>query len=204
MKKFLLSLLLTASAAVQADAIKVELIVFENLDPAAMQAEFWPANPGVPSLVNAIELPSPGEAAAGEKSWRLLPASQLALGGMVQRLRSSAGYRPLLHVGWVQPMDNSDRSPAAHVFSGMAASGDAKSSSQIDGAVAIRRGRFLHGDVDLSFRKIGAAGPVTVRLTTSRRLRSNEVHYLDHPLFGVILSVAPVQDAPSATGSRVQ
>jgi hypothetical protein len=29
------------------------------------------------------------------------------------------------------------------------------------------------------------------RLQQSRRMRSNEVHYLDHPLFGIIVQVTP-------------
>lgn len=191
MKKFLLGLLLVAVAAARADEVKVELIVFENLDPSAIQAEIWPANPGAPALDNAIELAAAG---ASEKSWRLLLPTELSMGGVMQRLRNSARYRPLLHVGWVQPMDGSDRSPAVHVFSGMTGSGDTPvSSPQINGVAAVRRNRFMHGDVDLLFKKNAAAAPITARLDASRRLRNNEVHYLDHPLFGAIIKVTPIK-----------
>ncbi len=44
------------AAADDVDLYKVELIVFENLDPDAIQAEVWPENPGTPSLDNAVEL----------------------------------------------------------------------------------------------------------------------------------------------------
>lgn len=213
MKKFLLGLLLAAAvvAAARADEIKVELIVFENLDPSAIQAEIWPANPGAPALDNAIELAAAGKTSSAavtgnsptsEKFWRLLLPTELSMGGVMQRLRNSPRYRPLLHVGWVQPLDGSDRSPAVHVFSGMAGSGDTPvSSPQINGVAAVRRNRFMHGDVDLLFKKNAAAAPITARLDASRRLRNNEVHYLDHPLFGVIIKVTPIKEATNSRGS---
>ena len=204
MKKFLVGLLLAAAvaAAACADEVKVELIVFENLDPSAIQAEIWPANPGAPALDNAIELAA---ASASEKSWRLLPPTELSMGGVMQHLRNSARYRPLLHIGWVQPMDGSDRSPAVHVFSGMAGSGDTPvSSPQINGVAALRRNRFMHVDVDLLLKKNAAAGPITARLDVSRRLRNNEVHYLDHPLFGAIIKVTPIKKATNSRGSGLQ
>jgi len=60
MKHLLLGFALLAvswtAAADDADFYKVELIVFENLDPSAIQAELWPENPGTPPLDNAVEL----------------------------------------------------------------------------------------------------------------------------------------------------
>lgn len=38
-----------------------------------------------------------------------------------------------------------------------------------------------------------AAGPRLFRLTESRRMRSRELHYLDHPLFGVLVEAWPVE-----------
>lgn len=189
-----------ASAAAANDLYKVELIVFENLDPAAQQAEHWPAHPGMPALDNALELAT--QPAASEKSpWRVLKPAELAMGGVYQRLRGSPRYRPILHTGWVQALDNTDRKVGVHVYSGMqneAASAGAGSARKIDGTVAVRRGRFLHADVDLIYIRTtsgaeansGATPPV--RLVTTRRLRNNEVHYLDHPLFGVIITVSPL------------
>jgi hypothetical protein len=39
------------------------------------------------------------------------------------------------------------------------------------------------------------------RLATTRRVRSNELHYFDHPAFGVLVRVTPVP-APDASGRR--
>lgn len=201
MKKALFTLLLLAAVAARAeDFYKVEVIVFENLDPAAAQAELWSAETGAPSLDNAVELTAISATAAADKSfWRVLTPAQLTLTGAYQRLRSSSRYRPLLHLGWVQPLDSSDRNEPVHVAT---AAGNA--AAQVNGTVALRRGRYLHADVDLVFSKKSA----TARLTQTRRLRNNELHYLDHPLFGVLISVAPLP-TPAATppprpASRVQ
>ena len=201
MPKILAGLLLTTVVSIAAadDLYKVELILFENLDPAAQQAEQWPANPGLPALDNTRELAA--LSAAPEKSpWRLLPPAELTLGGIYQRLRASTHYRPILHTAWVQPLDNSDRKVGVHVYSGMqnetASTGtDAGVTRKIDGSVSLRRGRFLYADVDIIYMKAASettARTTAVRLIDTRRLRSKEVHYLDHPLLGVILSVNPV------------
>lgn len=197
-KTSLLFLMLFCAFTARAeDLYKVEVIVFQHLDPAAAGAEVWRSQPGAPALDQALELsalasvtPADTAASASQRAgWRALTAAQLTMGGAVQRLRSSARYRPLLHVGWVQPLDNADRGAAVHVFSGMTgARDDSISPSLIDGTIAVRRGRYLHADIDLVYKK-----DVTARLTQSRRLRSKEVHYIDHPLFGVILSVSPIQ-----------
>lgn len=209
MKKLPLCLLLSLALTANADDFyKVEVIVFQHLDPAAVGAEAWPAQPGTPALDQALELSAlasaPAAVAAAQAparaGWRALPAAQLTMGGAVQRLRNSARYRPLLHVGWVQPLDNADRGAAVHVFSGMTgARDDSVSQSLINGTIAVRRGRYLHADIDLVYKK-----DVTARLTHSRRLRSKEVHYIDHPLFGVILSVSPVEKGRPGGGSRPQ
>ena len=61
---------------------------------------------------------------------------------------------------------------------------------------------YLHVDTELWWREIepGSASaqddsPTTGRvayLNEKRRLRSGEVHYLDHPLIGVMLRISPV------------
>ena len=92
-----------------------------------------------------------------------------------------------------------------------------------DGFVRLRSGRFLHLDIDFAYflapvgggpDATGAAPNATdatdatpapdreearadyARLTQSRRVRLNEIHYFDHPLFGVIVQVSLLEIAP--------
>ncbi len=216
---FLLSALISSAAA--DELYKVEFIVFENLDPAAQFSEQWPENPGQPAAENNIELSAqttPLNASAapspGENPWRQLTAAELSMGGVYQRLRASARYRPVLHMGWVQPLDNSDHTLGVHVRGDAMSAVNpasamlANSPSTVDGTVALRRGRFLHTDVDLVYSKAATPAenasvnpPLQVRMTDSRRLRNNELHYLDHPLFGVIITVNPVE-SNAASGAQ--
>jgi hypothetical protein len=234
MKRLLLGFALLALPwAVWADDIalyKVELIVFENLDPSAINAEAWPENPGTPPLDNAVDLAT--ITTAPGRTWQWLDHSQLGLNAQVRRLEHSQHYKTILHVGWIQPVDSSDKGQAVHIFDGMAAdhgAADAQARANVppeaqtttaaprilDGTFTLREGRFLHVDVDLGYTKTvtvdasppasdAAAGTDTtaaapppqtkqlyVRMTQSRRIHSGELHYLDHPLFGVLFEVAP-------------
>ena len=74
-----------------------------------------------------------------------------------------------------------------------------------DGIIRLRKSRFLHLDVDFAYFpdvleqpglqvRDETAGNVRlstdyVRLTESRRVKPDELHYFDHPLFGLIIQV---------------
>ena len=75
-----------------------------------------------------------------------------------------------------------------------------------DGTIRLRSSRFLHVDVDFAhFPGFLLNGETPdkeegslfvqqqadyVRLQESRKIRLNEIHYFDHPIFGVILRVS--------------
>ncbi len=78
-----------------------------------------------------------------------------------------------------------------------------------DGLIRLRSSRFLHLDVDFAYfpdvpEESGPDSPAGeaasgaldqysadyVRLTESRRIKLNEMHYFDHPIFGVIVQVS--------------
>jgi hypothetical protein len=74
------------------------------------------------------------------------------------------------------------------------------------GTIRVHLGRFLHITLDLTYQT-GAAATVGLtandglgevafapryRLQTTRNARSGEVHYFDHPAFGVLVRVTPV------------
>lgn len=80
----------------------------------------------------------------------------------------------------------------------------------IDGTIRLRTTRFLHVDVDIAYfpekflqilrsQRQSAVNPQQlvvnrnadyVRLTETRKIKLNELHYFDHPLFGVLLQVS--------------
>ena len=59
------------------------------------------------------------------------------------------------------------------------------------------RGRFLHLDTDLLLRAPDSSQ--TYRVQLSRRMRSDELHYVDHPKLGILIRAErylPEEDAP--------
>lgn len=76
----------------------------------------------------------------------------------------------------------------------------------VDGSIRIRSGFYLHADVDLSYFKQLPAENKTIRtseetfedelektvikLKETRKIKLNEIHYFDHPMYGVILQVS--------------
>lgn len=77
---------------------------------------------------------------------------------------------------------------------------------QVDGWVKIVLGRYLHVSTDLAFRKpvmlehtdpatqevTRTPGLYTIRVEEKRRMRSRELHYIDHPLLGILVKITPV------------
>lgn len=77
---------------------------------------------------------------------------------------------------------------------------------EVDGTVTLSLARFLHLQTDLLYRR-AANEPVygdrvrtlegrqliETHVAERRRMRSREVHYLDHPLMGVIVEITPVE-----------
>lgn len=160
-----LTLLLVSVTATAATEYNIEVVVFEYIVPDA-RGEFWPPDPGTPDL----------EISRG------YPAAQRALGGTVARLRQSAEYRVLAHRAWRQP--GVSRGAAAPVLL------QSSDGYNLIGTITVWRQRFLHAELDLLLRPAG--GTDEVRLRQRRKMRSRELHYVDHPKLGVLIYATPV------------
>ena len=88
-----------------------------------------------------------------------------------------------------------------------------ESLNEMDGSVRLVLGRYLHIYTDLVYRK-----PVIVEqldeetqevseqqilfdipVESHRKMRSRELHYLDHPLLGILIEVTPVETAEQSS-----
>jgi hypothetical protein len=128
-------------------------------------------------------------------------------------LRQSGQYQPLLHVAWRQPTVDRPQAQAVLLYEGMTegasrATKESLAVARLVGTVTLSVSRYLHLEADLVYRPPTTASPPAdataplqelpgYRLQESRRMRSGEVHYLDHPLFGVVALVTPVETAPA-------
>jgi hypothetical protein len=138
---------------------------------------------------------------------RTLRADELKLGAEYRRLRAISAYVPLLHTGWVQPgLAENETVPFDLGTIG---------TLNPSGTVRVHLSRFLHVTLDLTYRADGTASAtdamtglseVTLapryRLAATRNVRSGELHYFDHPAFGVLVRVTPRAALDPASGRR--
>ena len=157
-----------------AQSYAVEMIIFANIDGDDRYSETWRADPGLPDTSRATPISGAdnGVVAVGSNAYRL--------SGIWQVLRGSSQFRPLRHLAWTQRGRSSRSAPELLL-------GDSPS-SDVYGTVRLSRSRFLHLDLDLLLSDDNGS----YRLTNHRRMRSNELNYIDHPLFGVLVIATPL------------
>lgn len=206
MKRFIFLLLLAAlGGPVQAAGYQVEIIIFEHLSRDA-DDEVSQTGLNLPDFSNSVELTD----ASGDGEFRILSPGVYKLGGVYSELKASGNYRPVLHTAWAQPQHGQAGARYVHIRkSGDGAAPEA--SIKFDGVIRIRSAQFLHADVDLfyfvdalseSFIQANAAGENSsqiranqiqasfAELRETRRMKLNELHYFDHPLFGLFMRVS--------------
>jgi len=143
-------------------------------------------------------------------AFRLLAPDQLQLNTEYRKLTNVSAYRTLLHAGWVQPgLPEDEAKPVDLSLFGV---------TNPRGNVRVYLSRFLHVSLDISYDDVAAAPAATVeplgnelrevafapryRLATERQTRSGELHYFDHPAFGVLVKITPVPTGDSASTGR--
>jgi hypothetical protein len=183
----LLSIACTSPAfAVQPGSYDVEVIIFTYRYPDS-GGEKWP-----------VRMPEQPASAGFYNSDQIseLPVDSYRLNGISNGLRQSSAYSVVFHKAWRQPVFDKTSAVAYPVHS-VADNGR----SNIEGSVRLIRERFLHLDADLLMVPAGsrsvAMEPDSLQTTPvfalreKRRIKSNTVHYFDHPRFGMIATVTP-------------
>lgn len=164
---------------------EVEVVVFENKH-AQSGDEFGPGGKNstpIPGLDNAIVPTAP-------------TTGSHKLAGSTAQLKKYGQYRVLSHQRWIQPMDAKGGVKARRIGAG----------GELDGLVKVYMSRYLHADVHLVFKDEQWGGGLFggerggaryYRIDEQRRVKSQEVHYYDHPRFGVLLRVSALEKEPS-------
>ncbi len=192
----------TASSALY----DVELVIFRPLSPST-SAEEW-VTVVTPATVEPEQDPggtldATTDQPPGDATWpqQVVPApepqpalvaiepSQQRLESIYATLRRSAGYRPLAHLGWLQEAvalgqgEPVDLSPLI------------EPGVPLHASATLERGRYLHLTLELDLESPDDGRRYTIRQT--RRMRSGERHYFDHPFFGAIALITPHREEPA-------
>ena len=181
--------------------------------------------------------------------FQLLPDDELQLTEIKIKQLNTNAYRPLLHIGWREPVLSRENAKAIMINKKILSAKEILNQSipdlnldslaqppsfnnvnirsspsplmqsnqdndeeltshdeKIEGTVKVTLGRYLHLTLDLTFQKRAEERNVfsffdfnkevsasSFRLTQKRRLRSKELHYFDHPKFGVLAIITPYE-----------
>lgn len=171
MKKRLSALLLPClllSGNAQAELYTIEMVVFSQ---PGYSAGSQPSRTSADSS-NARYLSAYNGAPLS--NLEQLPRSSYRLGGDAAQLQRQ-GYPVLYHVAWLQDISRGNNLPV-RIDS---------PDGRVEGSVRVDRGQYLHFRPDLLLS--GNTSSNQYRLNTPRRMSVGETHYLDHPLFGVLV-----------------
>jgi hypothetical protein len=197
----------------------VEVIIFAYSSDTGIQEEYWPLETGIPDISNSVSLvrhDNATERLPGEIiDYETLPFNMLS--AALNRLRRSGRYNVIYSQAWRLPDLPSRSANPVRIRAGKRydANGDIAAIVptglpgqpqfmvddalyEIDGRIKISLSKFLDVDADLLYRRhvnlpddLGM--PVNefrqFRLTEFRRMKSKTIHYLDHPLFGVLIGI---------------
>ncbi|MDX1352175.1 MAG: CsiV family protein [Thiomicrorhabdus sp.] len=197
----LFSLTFFANGTVQAKAesYAIEVIVFESLALRGWTEEYWPEDFERPSIEGSSSVFSRGQKPLFIKNYAN------TLDGAVAKL-NKRGYRVLFHQAWSQQAYANKNSPTVLIENKQGVG------TNMLGTVRLYKTRYAHVDFDLEFekyipskileafmqnQKISATQtPNSWRfhLKESRKIKPGELHYIDHPLFGVLVKIQPLEN----------
>lgn len=163
-------LALCVSAPAQAADYLIETIVFK-----------WKSGPPVEETFSADPtddaMPSRPRTGSGNLVQQVQPSLLL---GAANSMQSAGAVDVLEHMGWTQSRAGQSGSPQIDL--------GAAAGSNLTGWVRLYSNTYLFAEVDLAMRDDNGE---MVRLKQRRRVKFNEVHYFDHPRFGVIVTISP-------------
>lgn len=243
MKPLLLLVCLLAwlgSAAAQDERYHVEVIVFAH-DSSDDPLYRWPGMPDVESALDlwpdrASDLDNRVFSDRQSAVSPLLPASSLfepltaeqqIMHREWQNLGNAGQYRPLLQLAWQQPAASFGDPQPVRVRGGAIIHRPLDSRAglllgqipavpiyEVDGIVALERGRYLHLRVDVTLNQAPSGRPPhrsdlatlerpayyqTWRITERRQVTTGAINYFDHRHFGLIALVREIEPAPEST-----
>lgn len=185
---FIVIIMLCMSSMAMADdldlatAYQVEIIAFHHrsqVEPTAQ--ENFIHYPGIPDTSHAQTLlPYDDE----QPLYTLLPDNKFRLKKEASQLLKSANYDILFHYAWMQTIGNSK---PLHLSS--SPNKTPENSNVLDGTIKVTKGLYYYLNIDLLF------APHYV-LKQTRRIKKDEIHYIDHPRFGLLVQIHPIMHKP--------
>ncbi len=188
---------------------QVELIVFSRAETNPQ--EYWPTDVKLSYPENLVNLKTEGNSSDG---FSVLPASERLLNSQAATLARSGTYTLLYHQAWRQMIYG--RKTNIFINGGKVFGNH----QELEGSIALSVGQYLKIQSNLWLTQFVPAGtnlteswpelppsPFAdttqtdknqdflikriIKVSQERSMRSNEIHYIDHPLLGIIVKIVP-------------
>ncbi|MFQ6022879.1 MAG: CsiV family protein [Acidiferrobacterales bacterium] len=180
-----------ASPTTSPELYELEILIFQTNLSYLEGEELWTQDvvdtklPGIAKAVNVGNIPTPD--------------SKLSKAAIT--LEADGNYRVLVHRRWQQ--EAKPRSEADWVHIRTLTTGQ----PELEGTLRFYQGRYLHVNIELLFRESNLRSlalvsaedsvPRVYRISEHRRIRGRDVNYVDHPKFGALVQVTPVEEKES-------
>lgn len=172
-KLFILGLFFYTNVQAVERSYKIEIIVFTQDDVSTEVFE---------QIESHIEWP---RKITNRSEFENVNTTDLSLKESYSKLAGDNGYQPLLYEAWIQKVKANSYSRAVKI---------SNAERTIQGFFMLQRGHLIHMIADIEYSPEMYEEPVIYRLNEKRRFKLNETHYLDHPKFGIVVKVSPIDD----------
>ena len=199
---FLITTLTTSFAYADIRPYALEVLVFSRPEPVQSITEIFPVTePEEPQnfdLQFALD--------SGFNNLKPLPESSHILRNSALRIQTQLKGQVLFHERWIHPLTKKQLLNPWFRISGMGEDG-----FSLKGYLRWSIDRFIEVDTDLRVTRTGIRQAPDGTLIDEvyvlrefRKISSKDIHYLDHPAFGVIIAAEPIELAePQAQPANV-
>ncbi len=171
---------------------QVNIIIFEHISSQALNSEIWLAVTDLPDLENSIE----PQLLESEDSQLQIENRRFS-----RKIAQKNNYKVLLNIAWQQEIPVTRHGKPIHI------SGD-----KIDGTITINRDRYFDIKTNLILTEpisyLNTISPgnysdipnnefTSFQMKQTRRMRSNELNYIDQPLFGMLIKIVHIEQVSS-------
>jgi hypothetical protein len=187
----LLITLMTSTAYAEVRPYALEILVFARPEPVQSITEVFPATePEAPQSFDLLFALN-----SRFKNLTPLPGSSRVLLNSALRIQTQLNGEILFHQRWIHPLtENQAENPWFQI------SGSGSNGFNLNGYLRWSIDRYIELDADLrvtreSVRQAtdGTALNEVYVLKEFRKMSSNDIHYLDHPAFGVLIAAEPIE-----------
>jgi len=200
----------TDQATANLQEYDVNVIIFEDAHARYINSEIWNIDDTTDAELSLKETKE-----INKTSFKNIKPT--ILNKEYQRIKNSSEYNVLFYGAWRQAGLGDDEAFAINLDD-LENVGRSTSENTITGNFKLILARYLHIYGELGYqRKVnieptpasselaninpatGVSQINTYPITIHRRMRSKELHYIDHPLVGILIQINPVEKAKEAT-----